>query len=88
MAKEGSRGTSSAANIESSLRKLAKPLEGRAHPYKYRAHEVDEIRVLHFDSEAGKNDHKHLDEIEAPYQFTDLDTLQADFWAEVNSRRK
>jgi hypothetical protein len=44
--------------------------------------------VIRFDSETGKGDHKHLDEIEAAYIFSNLDTLQVDFWAEVNKRRK
>jgi len=44
--------------------------------------------VLRFDNEAGKGDHKHLDEVEAPYIFTSLDALQTDFWAEVNKRRR
>ena len=79
----------SRAFVEITIWKLARPLAGSAHPYNYRlAHVVDEVCVLRFDNEAGKGDHKHLNEIEAPYQFTDLDTLQADFWAEVNSRRK
>ena len=57
--------------------------------YKYRlAYVVDEVCMLRFDNESGKGDHKHLNEIEVPNDFTDLDTLQADFWAEVNSRRK
>lgn len=37
---------------------------------------------------AGKGDHRHMDEIEAPYMFSNLETLQADFWAAVNTRRK
>ena len=77
------------AFVEITIWKLAEPLEGSAHLYKYRlAHVVDEACVLRFDNEAGKGDHKHLNEIEVPYQFTDLETLQADFWAEVNKRRK
>ena len=80
---------SNCAFVEITTWKLATPLEGSAHLYKYRlAHVVDEVCVLRFDNEAGKGDHKHLNEIEVPYQFTDLDTLQADFWAEVNRRRK
>ena len=75
--------------VEITIWRLAKPLAGSTHVYKYRlAHVVDEACVLRFDSEASKGDHKHLNEIEVPYQFTDLDTLQADFWAEVNRRRK
>jgi Family of unknown function (DUF6516) len=67
------------------------PLSVRAsvHPYKYRlAYVANQRCVLRFDNEAGKGDHKHLGEIEAPYRFTDLDTLQADFWAEVKKRRR
>ena len=76
------------AFVEITIWKLTKRLEGSAHLYKYRlAHVVDEICVLRFDNEAGKGDHKHLNEIEVPYQFTDLDRLQTDFWAEVNNRR-
>ena len=79
---------SNRAFVEITIWKLAKPLEGSAHPYKYRlAHVVDQACVLRFDNEAGKGDHKHLNAIEVPYQFTDLDTLPADFWAEVNRRR-
>jgi Family of unknown function (DUF6516) len=44
--------------------------------------------VIRFDNETGKGDHEHLDEIEAAYIFSNLDTLQVDFWAEVNKRRK
>ena len=77
------------AFVEITIWKLARPLEGSAHLYKYRmAYVVDEVCVLRFDNENGKGDHKHLHEIEVPYRFTDLDTLQADFWTEVNSRRK
>ena len=44
--------------------------------------------MLRFDNEAGKGDHKHVNEVEVPYSFKDLDTLQADSWAEVNGLRK
>jgi hypothetical protein len=44
--------------------------------------------VLRFDNEAGKGDHKHLDEIEEPYVFSNLEALQADFLAEISKRRK
>jgi hypothetical protein len=44
--------------------------------------------ALRFDNEAGKGDHKHLGEIEAPYIFRNVETLQADFWAAMNKRRE
>ena len=80
---------SSRAFVEITIWRLAKPLKGSVHSYKYRlAYVVDEVCLLRFDNEAGKGDHKHLDAIEAPYKFIDLDTLQADFWTEVSRRRK
>jgi hypothetical protein len=69
--------------------KLPKPLAGSRHIFKYRlAYIANQRCVLRFDNEAGKGNHKHLDEIEVPYMFTNLDTLQADFWAEIKRRRK
>jgi hypothetical protein len=69
--------------------KLSQPLVDSRHTFKYRlAYVANQRCVLRFDNEAGKGDHKHLDEIEAPYIFNNLDALQADFWAEVNKRRK
>jgi len=44
--------------------------------------------VLRFDNEAGKGDHKHVGEREVPYRFTDVDSLQSDFWTEVKKRRR
>lgn len=69
--------------------KLPKPLHGSRHIFKYRlAYIANQRCVLRFDNEAGKGDHKHLDETEVTYMFTNLDTLQADFWAEIKRRRK
>ena len=42
---------------------------------------------LRYDNEAGKGDHKHVGEREVPYCFTDLATLQADFWKDVETWR-
>lgn len=41
------------------------------------------ICVLRYDNEAGKGDHKHVDEREVPCRFIDLATLQADFWQDM-----
>ena len=43
----------------------------------------EDVCVLRYDNEAGKGDHKHLDDREVPFDFTDLEQLQADFWADV-----
>lgn len=45
---------------------------------------VDGKCVLRLDNEAGKSDHRHMDGIETPLEFDDLNGLQADFWKEVD----
>lgn len=80
---------SSRALVEIVIWKLPQPLPDSRHDFKYRlAYVANKRCVLRFDNEAGKGDHKHLDEIEVPYIFSNLDTLQADFWTAVNKRRK
>jgi len=75
--------------VEVVIWKLPQPLQGSEHSFKYRlAYVVDGECVLRYDNEAGKGDHKHVDEVEMPYQFADLDTLQTDFWTEVAGRRR
>jgi Family of unknown function (DUF6516) len=77
------------AFVEIVIWKLPRPHPDSRHTFKYRlAYIANQRCVLRFDNEAGKGDHKHLDEIEAPYVFSNLETLQADFWAEVSKRRK
>jgi hypothetical protein len=77
------------AFVEIVIWRLSKPLPDSEHLFKYRlAYIANQRCVLRFDNEAGKGDHEHLDETEAPYSFSNLETLQADFWAEVNKRRK
>jgi len=41
------------------------------------------VCVLRYDNESGKGDHKHIEEVEMAYRFTGLDSLQADFWQDV-----
>ena len=77
------------AFVEIVVWKLPKPLSRSIHAFKYRLAYVANGRcVLRFDNEAGKGDHKHVDEIEVPYEFTDLARLQDDFWAAVRRRRR
>lgn len=77
------------AFIEIVIWKLPQPLPYSRHTFKYRlAYIANQRCVLRFDNEAGKGDHKHLDEVEAPCIFISLDALQTDFWTEVNKRRR
>ncbi|MDI6746107.1 MAG: DUF6516 family protein [Rhodocyclaceae bacterium] len=45
-------------------------------------------RIVGFDNERGKGDHCHIDGIERPYRFTDIERLIEDFIAAVAERRK
>ena len=77
------------AFVEIVIWKVPQPLRASRHPFKYSlAYIANQRCAIRFDNEAGKGDHKHLDEIEAPYIFSNLDSLQADFWAGVKKRRR
>jgi hypothetical protein len=41
-----------------------------------------------FDNERPKGDHFHLNGVEGPYRFLDVDKLIEDFMSEVNVRRE
>jgi Family of unknown function (DUF6516) len=72
--------------VEIVIWRLPRSLPGSPHRFKYRlALVAQDMCVLRYDNEAGKGDHKHVDEREVPYRFTDLDTLQADFRADVQA---
>jgi hypothetical protein len=75
---------SETAFVEIVIWRVPKPVPGSPHNFKYRLALVSEdVCVLRYDNEAGKGDHKHLDDREVPFDFTDLEQLQADFWADV-----
>jgi hypothetical protein len=77
-------GSSETAFVEVVIWRLPNPVRGSGHGFKYRlALVAGGVCVLRYDNEAGKGDHKHVGEREVPYRFTDLGTLQADFWRDV-----
>ena len=60
------------------------PVPPSQHAFKYRLVFVrDGQRVVGYDNERGKGDHKHIGEGELEYRFTDIDTLVADFLRDV-----
>lgn len=82
-------GLSEEAFVEMVVWRLPEPVPGSRHAFKYRlALVVGGVCVLRYDNEAGKGDHKHVREREVAWRFIDLDTLQADFWADVEKWRK
>jgi len=46
---------------------------------------VDGERVVGYDNERGKGDHRHLRGVEVPYRFMNVETLVADFMADVEA---
>lgn len=80
---------SETAFVEIVIWRVPVPVRGSSHSFKYSLSLVsDEVCVLRYDNEAGKGDHKHIEECEVPYRFTDLESLQADFWMDVNIWRQ
>jgi hypothetical protein len=40
-------------------------------------------RIIGYDNEAGKGDHRHYHDREEPYRFSTFERLLADFWRDV-----
>jgi hypothetical protein len=50
------------------------------HSYKYQlVYIIEGKRIIGYDNERGKGDHKHINNIEIPYEFIDIATLLKDF---------
>ena len=63
--------------------------EGQPTSLKYRlALIADGVCVLRYDNEAGKGNHRHVDDAEGPYDFTTPEVLVADFWRDVEKWRR
>ncbi|MFZ3044634.1 MAG: DUF6516 family protein [Desulfatirhabdiaceae bacterium] len=59
------------------------------HGFKYSLVFVkDGKRVVGYDNERGKGDHRHFWDQEHPYTFTDVETLFRDFQADMTAAKK
>ncbi|GAB4365742.1 MAG: DUF6516 family protein [Methylohalobius crimeensis] len=69
--------------------RLPNPDQERPHGLKYRFYYglADGRCVVRYDNERGKGDHRHLGDREDPYAFADIETLVADFLADVAKAR-
>jgi hypothetical protein len=68
------------------VRQVPKPVPPSEHSFKYRLVFVrDGERVVGYDNERGKGDHKHLGQRELLYKFVDIETLMADFLRDVEA---
>jgi len=70
--------------VQAVIWEVPQPVPPCSHGYKYRVvYIVDGVRVVGYDNERGKGDHKHLRGVELPYEFAGIDRLMADFMADV-----
>jgi hypothetical protein len=75
---------SASAFAELVLWQLSKPLSGSSHAFKYRlAYVVNGVCVLRYDNEAGKGDHRHFNDVESAFTFTNPADLIAAFQADM-----
>lgn len=70
--------------IEVVIWNVPEPVPPSEHAFKYRlVYIVDGKRVVGYDNERGKGDHKHLNDLELPYTFVSPAQLIADFMQDV-----
>lgn len=65
------------------------PVAGSRHRYKYRLfYGRGGRRIVGYDNERGKGDHRHRRGREEPYRFTTVDVLVGDFLSDVAEERQ
>jgi hypothetical protein len=72
--------------VEIKLWEVPSPVPGSKHLLKYSlfyGNLLSGQRIVGYDNERGKGDHKHIQGVESPYQFIDLHTLVEDFFEDV-----
>lgn len=70
--------------IEVVIWRVPEPVPPSEHRFKYRlVYIVNGKRVLGYDNERGKGDHKHMGGVELAYAFTTPAQLLADFWRDI-----
>ena len=76
------------AVLEMKLWEVATRVRGSAHDLKYSLYYGQAgIRLVGYDNEAGKGDHRHYESRQEDYRFQDVDRLVADFLADVTALR-
>lgn len=86
---EMKRGYEDGAIAQARIWRLPEPLPRSAHGLKYSLfYGYPGQRVVGYDNERGKGDHRHIEDREKPYQFVSVERLIDDFWADVTQARK
>ena len=76
------------ALVEMVVWRVPQEVPGSHHPFKYRLYYgKDGKRIVGYDNERGKGDHRHFQGVETDYAFTTVEQLMADFWADVRDLR-
>jgi len=76
------------AILEMVVWEVPQPVEGSLHRYMYRLfYGYAGNRVIGYDNERPKGDHRHVDGVEEPYRFSGPEDLIRDFIEEVKRRR-
>ncbi len=75
--------------LEMTLWELSSPVRGSGHRLKYSLfYGHPGVRLVGYDNEAGKGDHRHYGDREEPYQFTEVRRLVGDFLADIRRLRR
>ena len=76
------------AIVEMKIWQLTKPVRGSAHKLKYSLlYGIPGKRLVAYDNESGKGDHRHFEGEEAVYNFRTVEKLMVDFLADVRRLR-
>jgi hypothetical protein len=74
--------------VEGVVWEVPEPVPPSGHSYKYRlVYIVDGLRIVGFDNERGKGDHRHNGTSEIAYEFRGIDQLLEDFASAVEAWR-
>jgi hypothetical protein len=80
---------SDGAIVEMVIWKVPRRVEGSRHFHKYSLfYGYAGSRIVAYDNERGKGDHRHLDGNEEPYEFSTVEALVSDFLRDVHVRRQ
>ncbi len=76
------------AIVEMTIWLVPKPVAGSAHAFKYSLfYGYPGQRIVGYDNERGKGDHRHLEGREERYSFSTVEALVADFLSDVKRVR-
>jgi len=74
--------------VEMLIWRVPSPVPPAAHSLKYSLfYGCPGVRMVGYDNERGKGDHRHFTGNETAYPFRGVEQLMADFWSDVHSLR-